>query len=676
MAAGRVVPVHYLRANHTEWSPPVLVGIDTETRRVGDSAQALRCWVASVVARPNGRTDWQSRVDADGTTAKGLASTLDSWSRSRQTMWVYAHNLSFDLAVTRLPVELHAIGWEVTDFALDGRSPWMRLAKGRSRITLADSWSWLPTSLGIIGGQVRIEKPILPDDADDAQTWLTRCRSDVDILMAAMGQLMDWWATTGRGRWTVTGAASGWNAYRHTESPFRVVIDPNPEGVAHERRAIYGGKRWVGQVGSLTPGQYAEADFSRAYTTIAAHLPLPHRRMRAFTSMSIDDERICSERWGIIAEVTLDADRPQWPKRASGRVWYPVGRFRTTLAGPEIAYARERGSLVAIHAGYTYQLTPHMAPWAEWCLQVADEASVDTPSVVRMAAKQWGRSVIGKWAQRGYQRVQLGPAPTDGWGYESAWMADSHSRASIVDIGGWRHMCYPDGDGENTFPAVLAFVESHVRVRLNRVIDAIGQSAFVQADTDGLLCSVAGLIRRARLNDTRDAIQSDRGDFLGLVMDKISTITGPLTLRIKRTYSRVEVIGPQHIRLDGMRRFSGIPASGEELSDGTIGAWTWPKLSQQMSERDNPGYVRRFQRYRVPRSLAAGWVTEDGTVRPVEWAIDASGREYPVQWWLTRWAEGGETLSVSQTPDVVRLHRDAWRPASDADRLEKVNVTA
>ena len=658
MPIGRTVPVHYLRPNHTEWTPPHLVALDTETRQATESLQVLRCWVASVVARPGGQSNMDSRVNASGTTSAGLAAQLDEWSRTRPTMWAYAHNLGFDLAVTRLPIELHALGWVVSDFAIDGRAPWMRLSKGRRHITLADSWSWIQSSLQVIAGVVGITKPPLPDDTDSLEAWLIRCQSDVDILMSMMSTLMDWWASTGRGRWSVTGAASGWNAYRHTPTPFKIVIDPEEKGVALERESIYGGRRQVNRVGALTPGQYVEIDFSRAYTVAARDMPLPVRRMREFTTMPIDDSRIDSERWGIIAEVTIDTDVPRWPVRKAGRVWYPVGRFRTTLASPEISDARRRGNLIAIHKGHSYQLAPHMAPWATWCLDLADEHSVGVPGVVRMVAKQWGRSVIGKWAQKRYTRTPLGPAPTAGWGYEQAWMAQTHVRASIVDLGGQRYMCYPDGDGENAFPAVLAFIESHVRVALGKAIDAVGSQAFVQCDTDGLLASVADLMKRARGDDTRAAIVSGEGDFLNLIVNKISQTTAPFTLRIKRTYSRIEVIGPQHVKLDGKRRYSGIPGSGEEMCDGSIGAWVWPKLSQQMQSRDAVGYVQRFQRYRVPRALAAGWITRQGHVLPMEWARAPDGRSGPLRWPQTRWYGVGEELAEIQTPDVLRLIRE------------------
>lgn len=653
----RQVPIHYLRPNETEWTPPCVAALDTETYQIGGNVdvQALRCWAMAMVERPAGNTDHDTRRDATGSTVDTLASCLELWMRGRETLWVYVHNLGFDLAVTRLPVVMAEQGWTVTDFAIDGRAPWMRLSKGRKRITLCDSWSWIPRALAAIASEVGITKPPLPGDDDSPETWLARCQADVDILLTCMTQLMDWWQSSHRGRWTVTGAASGWNAYRHTPTPFKVTIDTTPELMAHDRSAIYGGKRYVNRVGKLTPGGYLEVDFARAYTTVAAHLPLPTARTRPFDSLPNDDPRIESERWGIIAEVEIDTRFPRYPRRDAGRVWYPVGRFRTTLASPEIAEARSRGELVSIGHGYTYKLLPHMAPWARWCLELIDDTSGSTPGVVRLAARQWGRSVIGKWAQRQFTHITLGAAPTIGWGYETAWMAGTHTRASIVDLAGTRYMCYPDGDGENAFPAILAFVESHVRVRLNRAIAAVGDSAFVQCDTDGFLVGANELLSRARQSDTFTSAKSRNTDVVNIIMDKVSALTDPLELRVKATYKRVEVIGPQHLRLDGMRRFSGVPSKGEDLADGSVGAWVWPKLAHQMAHGDARGYVRHYRHYRVPRNLASGWVATDGRVYPVQYAIARSGQSLPLAWHDTDAARSGVILAQSQNRDVLHL---------------------
>src|ERR1051326_7094956 len=201
--------------------------------------------------------------------------------------------------------------------------------------------------------------------------------------MAALEEVMDWWDEHGLGCWSLTGAATGWNAYRHSRTGPPILIDPSPPARDFERRAITGGRRDVWRVGQLAQARYLEIDFERAHLTVCRHLPLPRRRCFAFGSAAVPDmqetfahlgaERSPGnaewndrdwqdpERFGAVADCTVNTDTPRYPCQIDGRWWYPTGEFRTTLAWPELLDARERGDLVALHGGYTHWLHPHIA---------------------------------------------------------------------------------------------------------------------------------------------------------------------------------------------------------------------------------------------------------------------------------------------------------------------------
>jgi hypothetical protein len=182
-------PVHYLRPNDKVWTPPSVLFLDTETRPVvepGRDVQVMRLWEAHYVDRKVGpkitpREEWGS-----GDTADELADWVDKVTRNRSTIWLFCHNLSFDLPVTRLPVKLVARGWTVNDAAIGGRAPWLRLGKGKRILTLVDSASWLPKPLEEIARLVGMRKPKLPADGDQRALWSARCRADVLILERAM----------------------------------------------------------------------------------------------------------------------------------------------------------------------------------------------------------------------------------------------------------------------------------------------------------------------------------------------------------------------------------------------------------------------------------------------------------------------------------------------------------
>lgn len=625
----RPVPTHYLRPNDAVWTPACCVYLDTETstREVdGGHVQVMRCWVARITDRrptDSGRLEVDT---ADGLTAAQLVTQLEAWLVGRSGFWIFAHNLAFDLAVTRLPLALAEAGWTVTDVAADSASPWMRLERRGKRITLVDSWSWLRKPLEAVAEALGTRKPKLPAEDASPEAWLARCTADVNILSTAMGQLLDWWETTGKGRWSITGSASGWNAMRHTPTRTRVLVKPDPEGIAHDRAGIHGGIRYVWRHGTLPRGSYTEVDITQAYVTVAATRLLPVKRMREFDTYPIDGRLLAGDHFSSIARVKIRTDVPAYPVKIDGHEWHPVGEFWTTLAGPELAAARDAGHLVEVGRCWVHQLGDALQPWAHWCGRVAAGEDPDAPAVAVLAAKHWSRAVIGKWSQRAFSKTLLGPSPVNGWGYEHAWNHDTGTRGAILDVAGRRWLTMADGDSDNCYPAVLAFVESHVRAAVQRVAAVLPPGKLIQADTDGIIVA--------------DLVEDD--------LIAAQAAAAPFTIRPKKTYTRLKVIGPQHLVRDGHRKFAGVPSGAVMSAGGALEATLWPRLSTQMAQGSPEGFVQRHAKIMLRPTYAPGWVTTTGAVLPIQTMVSADGHNVIRPWWDTDAADQGHQLGPDQ----------------------------
>jgi len=604
--------IHRVRPNHREWSPPQIMCFDTETTPGQTDAgelHTLRCWTARLDVRRTRTGKGLGTSRGWGYSADELADQVEIWAHGQRTLWIYAHNLSFDLAVTRLPVVLHDRGWQVTGHAVASDSPWLRMKRGSCVLTFADSWGWLRAPLEHIGADVGYSKPDLPSWGDTDAAWIARCEADTEILALAMLTLMDWWDGLKLGSWTLTGSAGGWNSWRHmTTCPLPLIVS-DPAQTAADREAIYGGRRQAFRHGDVPGGPFALLDFRSAYPSVAASMPLPAARQGNFDSLPADSPLICGESFGIIAEVTVETDVPRYPVRVKGRVAYPAGRFVTTLAGPEIAEARQLGHLVSIGPGYLHKLSPHMREWAQWVLETTADDTGTVPRVCQRAVKHWGRAVIGKTAARGWRTIPLQTLGGSGWDYRPAWNAELQQPSHLTDVCGQVAETVPAGDGDNAYPAILAWVESWVRVFLGRAIDDIGPENVITCDTDGLICSY------------------DR--WYGVMGETV--LYYPLEFRLKGTYQSVTVLGPQHVITPGDTKLAGIPRQHDKLDDNRLSALLWPKLATQMSLRpgtDSPGYLRPRQTYTLAESYVTGWVGASGQVYPLEAALCSAGRTH------------------------------------------------
>lgn len=646
----RPVPIHYLRPNAKVWSPPSLIFLDSETATAldGDTELlSLRCWAALGVDRKARAGRAGSREWATGTTPDELADWICARAKGRKTIWCYAHNLGFDLVTTALPVTLTARGWEITDFAVRSESPWMRLTNGRTVLTVCDSWSWLRDKLASSAAAGGARKWELPDDQADADTWLAYCRHDVEILADLMDELLEWWDREQLGRWTITGAACGWNAMRHRPMTERTVIDPGPDGIALDRKAIRGGRRDVARVGDLGAGPWVEIDFRSAHATVAATLPLPVRRGATFTSLPIDHPAVTGEGWGILAEVTVECDRPRYPMSWRGVTWYPVGRFSTVLAGPEIAWAAERGDLVAVGPGQFHKLGWALEGWGRWILELEAGQIDGTGPAVRALAKHWGRAVLGKYAARTQSTIPLGEAPTLGWGYHEARDHTLDRPAAFVDLAGRRYYAVYDTEGDNPYPAVYAWVESHTRARLGRLLDALPDGMWVQADTDGAILDMSSAAQLTQAGVKLTGRAKTPFGAAAALCDRLAPLTAPLVPRPKKEHRALEIMGAQHLVTDTERRLSGVRRDATRAAGGVWVQRDWPKLPAQLA-RDTPGvYARPVRRQTFAQPLAHRWILPDGHTLPPIAALDDAGANT-----LRPWAESwGRLVDVGGLGD-------------------------
>lgn len=626
---------HYLPANHKVWTPPHVIMLDSETRTVPDTEPellTLRLWVARLIDRQETKGGKKQTLEHWGHTAEELGTQIEGWIKGRTTLWVYCHNLSFDITTTRLPLVLVSLGWTVTEAAVSGSAPWLRLKRGSAHLTLVDSGSWLSVPLEDVGRRLGMNKPVLPTDNDCEDTWLARCRADVDILATAMLTLMAWWDTNELGRWTVSGAGSGWNAMRHMPTPCRVVINTDADQIAADRAAVHGGRRGLWAVGTRTKGPFIDLDFRNAYPTVAAWESLPSRRSTAFDTLELDDWRLTNDRWGIIAEVELETETPRWPVRVAGATWLPTGRFLATLAGPEIRDALRLGALRSIRSGHVHQLAPHMLTWGQWVLDLINARPTDVPPIVQLAAKNWSRSVIGKWASREYSRLELGPSPYAGWHYEEGLDHDDSGRGAMIDMGGQRWWSWASGDSEQAYPAVLAWIESETRMRLTRTIEAVGEGCVLQCDTDGLIVNESVLGTKAARGHLVAPAGLNGPARTKWIIDNLDPIIAPLTIRVKASHKTVRLLGPQHYRLGTERTYSGLPGMAEEVKPDTFTYRSWPKLQWQMENGTAAGYTRPQATVTVRGPYAPGWVTSMGSVVPPEATIGRDGASRLLSW--------------------------------------------
>lgn len=639
----RQVRPHWLSPSATTKTPNVVVIFDTETAEVdeGDhTVQRLRCWDALVRVRRPAERRQRSATFFQGETAAELTDCVELASGIDRETWVIAHNVGFDLSVTSLPFILAERGWAVDSVHLGDESCWWVLTRDNKRLVITDSWSWVRCPLSEVAKDVGRRKTRLPDDADTLAAWHRRCKHDVVILDQAMATIMDWWDDNELGSFGITGAACGWRTLRKHIPPKSILVGPDGARTAFERRAVFGGRKEVYGVGEFHDTWISDFDFTAAYATTAAAHQLPSMPAKRWTSA---DELLGTDlppRRDYIALVEVTTRRPCAPCRIDGEVWWPVGTFRTVLAGPEVRYCAEVADSVRVIDWQPYKMGYALADWAGWCLLTHMASADEVPPVVARMAKNWGRSVIGRFAARTSRVVATRPSTHLGWHLETGHDLDTGTALEWLTIGGVEQTIAKDLDASDVFPAVLAFVEAHTRVALARMLDSRPPGHLLQCNTDGWW--------EMRTVATSNYTPPD--------------VPWPFTVTRKALERRLIVRGPNHVMTPTERRFAGIPRNAT-TDDGRIMRWhDWPGMRWQLEHGEQGQYHRPQREAALSDHYVRRWVLESGETIPVTTDVLADGSTVVLPWSRAWGRRESDELASYQVPTLALLNEHDTEP--------------
>lgn len=642
VGASKVGP-HWLTPGGATWTPPVIVCFDTETqvnRRDGSEFLTLRCWNTVTRVRRDHGPVGDTLIEAAGEYAPDLADVIEAATAITGEAWCFAHNAGFDLTVTSLPMILADRGWEPVFINLGDETCVFSLKRDDAKLTITDSWSWLRCGLDTAAGDVGMRKTRLPDDDDTLRAWHHRCRHDAIILDRIMAELLDWWERQDLGRFAATGAGCGWRTLRHHIAPESMLVGPDGARTRLERDAIYSGRKEVWQVGRVRNRIIEDWDLRSAHLTVIASELMPARPLDHRKLEPPPDPLNPPHGLGAICRVKITTRRPCAPVRLLDDVWWPVGQFTTTLTTVELVEALKDADDIEVIDQQWYMLTDALQPWGCWCVDLQSQSDNIVPRVVKRVAKGWGRAVPGRFALRTSRLIRTEPAQHLGWRLDTGHDLDTGRALETITYGGVARTYLKDLDGRDCSPAVLAFVEGHVRAAMAKIIRERPPQNMLQVNTDGWW----------EIRQGRDAHEAG------------TSVPAPFVAVRKAVTRDVTILGPNHTDAKGDRRLSGVPANARLGVDGTYRWEDWPGLRWQMRFSRPGEYVRPGREMTLHDHYCRRWVLTTGETVPVSVGCDQSGETVLLPWSRTACRQPSDQLADWQVPALEQL-RDEPPPA-------------
>lgn len=545
------------------------------------------------------------------------------WS-GKKVVWVFAHNIMFDLWVLGFPemiqngqinlsrcVEESTGGKKSVDrsknvngkknvwrgfISIDKGCTILKVLYNRKRYNFVDTYNYFPMSVYSLGNSIGMQKLDRPESEDQQERLLEYCRRDVEIIQIAITSLMRAWKINDLGNWQATIPSLAYSAYRHRFMHRAIVCHNDHEATKHEHSAYYPGRVEPFFLGRIPPPSdlFIEQDSRRPLSPVYA-LDINSLYPSVMVDQMYPVEAVCGDEgrpfmyvcpsidwlqeqidtYLCIALCLIETNTPIYPARIDGRVCYPVGRFWTTLCTPEVKMAIDRRHLRRCHIVTLYHRWPIFREWVQnlWAAKEMQERLGNL--AMREVYKLLLNSIVGKMAQKRKYWVN-----TNRWPCEDMWTSWTAVRAedglpiSLRSIGRQVQMMVDDGWERHALVAVSAHVNSYARVKMVCDIETAGKRNVYYIGNDSIMVSQAGY-------DALSAAGRIAPNELG-------------GYRVVGTYNDICIYGPNDYEVDGCVKKAGLPKINKRIGHRRWEVWRF-EGSHSLISRPPDGSVHMYR---------------------------------------------------------------------------------
>lgn len=359
---------------------------------------------------------------------------------------------------------------------------------------LAESFQWEWPDTGVERAQV-------------GHTYRTG-RERAGLWMRAFQELTVWWRTHSNAPWALTASGLSKGILRTHIAPKTLTTHTDEWCYRLEREACYGGRATTWFFGDLgqphlhttdrTPapprssyapiaGPLHQVDVRSMYPWLLRERDFPISKTSYREDRDAGEPQAFASCTGVIARVTIETDVPEYPCRVGTRIMYPVGRFTTTLTGPELLMLKGEGRVVKCHAMSQYHMGRPFREAAGALIAMREGARERGRPAWELFAKLLGNGLGGKLAQRKGQwvdRPKHVAIERFGEWYEFD-RAKGRSRRFRA-IAGLCSEYVPDATGAGPYTAAFAYLAAYGRLHMRAIREGLPERSVVSQDTDGL----------------------------------------------------------------------------------------------------------------------------------------------------------------------------------------------
>ncbi len=475
--------------------PSRLIVWDTEAWRGevtgGVELQSLRLGVAWLAELDNQAHPYNESWH-EFTTMNDLADLVEYWTRKDKTVYLYAHNLKYDLQLSGLFTALIERSWRTTLFVVDDPPTFIRLKRGRMSILMVDTFNYWQFSLSAMGEQLGLSKLPMPDEKENNPAWFVYCRRDVEVLRDYLLSFMRFLQDNNLCGLGLTVASQAFRSYRHRFMQAEIILHNRPEVLSLERSAYFGGRTEAFFIGQAPEQPYYKLDINSMYPSVMKEELYPVELLGSSEHITLERLEYLLSRYYVVAEVDLQASHNPYPYSNGFKLLFPTGVYHTSLHHPELVYALAHKEIQSVSRVAIYRSEKIFSEYVSFFHQVKQRAEEAGNRVERHQAKIFLNSLYGKFGQREIiSKLQPNPGEPR---YErlTGYSQALGTNIEVNYLGNQIEVRYKGGEATYSSPVIAGAVTAYARMKLYNLIQAAGTRNVFYVDTDSLFVNQAG----------------------------------------------------------------------------------------------------------------------------------------------------------------------------------------
>ena len=534
------------------------------------------------------KRDWQRFTNADD-----FWQFVLSHCQRKNKLWVIAHNLSFDFTIVDGFRYLKDAGFKCRFFYSASAATLIKVTcKGKS-IMFVDFFNWFRESLATIGDRIGVPK--LSVDFDNVtEAKLSRyCKRDTEIMVEMFLHLVQFLIDNRVSRLCYTLGSTAMAAFLFRHYGVEIYIHNNSKAIDLERESYKGGRTECFYIGTLSDGPYFVVDVNSLYPFVMQNNQFPVKYDHMATGLSLSElSELLIDR-SVVADVMLDTDVAAYAVKRD-RTLFPVGKFRTVLTSPELAFAIKYNHIAEIFSVVSFYQSNIFSSYVRRFYKLRNDCKAKDNLLFEHFCKLLLNSLYGKFGQKIEVWKKIGDCPGEPDRIEDIIDTVTHRRRRLRYLLGELSEMTGFTESRHSFPAISSHVTAFARLYMFRLMQVAGKENLFYCDTDSLFVNSAGLEKLKRfMDDTK----------LGKL--KLESQTETLT-----------IYGLKDYIIDTKTVIKGIKKSAIRIAQGEYQQEQWPSLQGLLVRGDVHTYKTHVQRKHLLREYTKGRITPSGWIVP------------------------------------------------------------